>query len=71
VKASGAGALVCRKCSGAEFDSRDAYRAHFRSQWHTLNLKRALMSLPAVGDQAMAEMSEEEVQQLLKESTPQ
>ncbi len=71
VKASSGAALVCRKCAGAEFDSRDAYRAHFRSEWHTLNLKRALMSLPAIDEQHMSSLSPDEVQQLLKESTPQ
>mgnify|MGYP005992278387 CR=1 FL=1 len=71
VKASSGAALVCRKCAGAEFDTRDEYRAHFRSQWHTLNLKRALMSLPAVDEQRMAGLSEEDVQALLKEATPQ
>jgi len=71
VKASGGAVLVCRKCAGAEFATRDEYRAHFRSQWHTLNLKRALMSLPAIDEQGMAALGEEDVQRLLKEATPQ
>jgi hypothetical protein len=40
--AAASGAFTCRKCAGAWFSTREAYREHFRSDWHRVNLKRGM-----------------------------
>ena len=30
----------CRMCPGANYDTRDEFKAHFKSDWHVFNLKR-------------------------------
>ncbi|KJE94576.1 hypothetical protein CAOG_05205 [Capsaspora owczarzaki ATCC 30864] len=45
--ASPAAQYSCSTCS-AELESLDAQREHFRSDWHRLNAKRKIRSLPAL-----------------------
>lgn len=70
VVSGGSGALACRKCGGAVFEERAEYRAHFRSTWHTLNLKRAMQGMPPVLQQDFAALGEDRVAELLEEATP-
>lgn len=42
ISATSGAAFACRKCAGAWFTTREAYREHFRCDWHRVNLKRGM-----------------------------
>lgn len=47
----------CSTCGGAVFEDATAYRQHCRSEWHNLNLKRKVKSLPPLTAEEFAEVS--------------
>lgn len=55
-----AGAFACTKCAGAGFATREAYREHFRSDWHRVNLKRGMRKLEPLSEAEWTGLSDEE-----------
>mmetsp|Transcript_22877 Transcript_22877/g.77854 ORF Transcript_22877/g.77854 Transcript_22877/m.77854 type:complete len:301 (-) Transcript_22877:238-1140(-) len=41
--------LTCQTAPGVVFETRDELLEHYRSEWHTYNLKRKVAGLPLVG----------------------
>lgn len=69
--AGAASAFSCRKCGGETFATRDEYRAHFRSDVHVLNLKRAMVGKAPVTPQDFTLAGAEQVATWMREATPQ
>lgn len=62
--AAAAGDKKARPCStcGGDFSSdMQAYREHFRTEWHRFNLKRKAKKLPIVSEEEFNELDPEEV----------
>lgn len=56
----------CNTCKG-EFPDAAAHRAHFRSEWHRINLKRKMKDVPILTEEEFNALSLEDVAALVSE----
>lgn len=52
--------FTCNTCKG-EFPDSAAHRSHFRSEWHRINLKRKMKSVPVLSEEEFNALSLEDV----------
>mmetsp|Transcript_26121 Transcript_26121/g.46441 ORF Transcript_26121/g.46441 Transcript_26121/m.46441 type:complete len:327 (-) Transcript_26121:271-1251(-) len=57
--------LHCSNCPGAEFTDKQDHRAHFKTTWHRVNLKRKLRNLEGLGEAEFSLLSPDEIEAFL------